>query len=384
MSEYHEFLQLKTDYGADAGLDPVFMPDFLFDFQMDLVEWATRKGRAAIFADCGLGKTCQQLVWAQNIIQHTNKPVLILTPLAVSYQTIQEADKFDIEAYHATDVKHQMYPTIHVTNYEKLHHFEATDYAGVVCDECFVAGTPVDTTVGMRAIETIIPGDLIWTAAGLQRVKATHRRHSESLVVTSIRGRDVISSENHPFFTDRGWIKARELKEGDCVIYTTEAMRMVQEAVDGKATETGESVLRDILLSEMENEPTGDCSEGPYQGDPREDWQEDKRVASIKRSNCQKRDGTYPPIKSNRATRGKSKNLKAIERDRAQTESQRWKWQANSQATKNAMGSIGRRMAIGTISESGQEAAGIPNTLQDRHSQSKFDDSDRSRRLQSC
>lgn len=131
--DYNDFIRLKRDYGADSGFEPLFMPSYLFDFQVALTDWAIRKGRAAIFADCGLGKTPMQLVWAENVKQRVNKPVLILTPLAVSYQTLMEAEKFDIEAYRA--IPGQKPKAIQVTNYEKLHYFNSDDYGGVVCDE---------------------------------------------------------------------------------------------------------------------------------------------------------------------------------------------------------------------------------------------------------
>jgi hypothetical protein len=130
---YQEFIKQKMDYGIDSGFEPLFMPEFLFDFQAYLVDWAIRKGRDAIFADCGMGKTPMQLVWGQNVVQRTNKPVLILTPLAVSSQTLDEAAKFDIEAYRA--IPGEKPTAIRVTNYERLHHFDAGDYGGVVCDE---------------------------------------------------------------------------------------------------------------------------------------------------------------------------------------------------------------------------------------------------------
>ena len=131
--EYDQFLQQKLDYGSESGFEPLWMPDFLFDFQTYLTDWAIRKGRAAIFADCGMGKTPMQLVWAQNVIQKTNKPVLILTPLAVSVQTLEEAEKFSIEAHRARPRKN---PTaIQVINYEQLHKYDSSRYAGVVCDE---------------------------------------------------------------------------------------------------------------------------------------------------------------------------------------------------------------------------------------------------------
>ena len=130
---YHDFLKRKTHEGAERGFEPMFMPDTLFDFQVALTEWAVRKGRAAIFADCGLGKTPMQLVWAENVHRHTNKPVLILTPLAVSAQTLREAEKFGIPAARASD--HLTGTGINITNYERLHHLDPSDFAGVVLDE---------------------------------------------------------------------------------------------------------------------------------------------------------------------------------------------------------------------------------------------------------
>lgn len=129
---YDEFLLSKSQVDHGDGFVAVWRPSFLFDFQSALVEWALAKGKAAIFADCGLGKTAMQLVWAENVVRHTNRPVLVLTPLAVSGQTVAEAGKFGIEARRSSGVVTQ---GIHVTNYEKLHHFNPRDFAGVVCDE---------------------------------------------------------------------------------------------------------------------------------------------------------------------------------------------------------------------------------------------------------
>lgn len=130
---YSDFIKQKADHGANSGFAPLYMPSFLFDFQASLCDWAIRKGRAAIFADCGMGKTPMQLVWAQNIIEKMNKPVLILTPLAVSAQTLEEAEKFGIDARRALPENGKN--IIEVTNYEKLHYYDPTKYAGVVCDE---------------------------------------------------------------------------------------------------------------------------------------------------------------------------------------------------------------------------------------------------------
>ena len=131
---YDEFLERKAHVGCEHGFEPTFMPDALFPFQRALVEWAVRKGRAAIFADCGLGKTAMQLTWAENVARKTNGKVLILTPLAVAFQTVKEAHKFGIEAVH----RHEGVTSddkIIVTNYERLHYFNSSDFSGVICDE---------------------------------------------------------------------------------------------------------------------------------------------------------------------------------------------------------------------------------------------------------
>lgn len=132
-TKYAEFIERKTQVGSMGGFDPLWMPDFLFDFQRHLVEWAIRKGRAAIFAECGLGKSPMQLVWAENVRRKTDRPVLILTPLSVASQTVHEGEKFGIECMQCRDGVHGS--GIVVSNYERLHHFDPSRFGGVVCDE---------------------------------------------------------------------------------------------------------------------------------------------------------------------------------------------------------------------------------------------------------
>lgn len=132
--DYAAFLDNKSHSYSEYGFRPNFLPTWLFDFQYSLVDWALQKGRSAIFADCGLGKTPMQLVWANEVAKKTNGRVLILTPLAVGPQTVREADKFGIEALHSRDGKLGTSKII-VTNYERLHYFDAKDFVGCVCDE---------------------------------------------------------------------------------------------------------------------------------------------------------------------------------------------------------------------------------------------------------
>ncbi len=106
--------------------------------QQSLTDWAIRKGRGAIYADTGLGKTIMFLTWAENIVRHTNKPVLILTPLAVAWQTVKEGEKFGIKVVRSPDGKLPSDANIIVTNYDRLHLFSSDDFAGCACDESAV------------------------------------------------------------------------------------------------------------------------------------------------------------------------------------------------------------------------------------------------------
>jgi hypothetical protein len=130
---YPAFLDRKAQLDGATGFAPVWMPDFLYPFQQALTTWSIEQGRAALFADCGLGKTPMQLVWAENVRRKTGRPVLLLAPLAVGYQTAIEAEKFGIEAAVSRDGRPA--GPITVTNYERLHLFDREDYGGVVCDE---------------------------------------------------------------------------------------------------------------------------------------------------------------------------------------------------------------------------------------------------------
>jgi ERCC4-related helicase len=134
MNEYEKFIESKKHTIGNFGFEPNYFPDMAFDFQRFIIEKAVRKGRIAVFADTGLGKTLIQLSIAQNIINHTNKPVLILTPLAVAFQFILEAEKLGIDDIeYSKDGKHTK--KIVVCNYERLHYFDSNDFIGVILDE---------------------------------------------------------------------------------------------------------------------------------------------------------------------------------------------------------------------------------------------------------
>lgn len=132
--DYESFLKQKEIIIHDSGFEPETLNENLFDFQKDIVSWALRKGKAAIFEDTGLGKTIQQLSWADAVARHENGKVLILAPLAVSKQTAKEARKFGINIT-LCETGEDVADGINITNYEKLHKFDAEQFCGVVLDE---------------------------------------------------------------------------------------------------------------------------------------------------------------------------------------------------------------------------------------------------------
>ncbi|CAB4184643.1 HELICc domain containing protein [uncultured Caudovirales phage] len=135
MQSYEEFLESKVKVVPNAGFEPSGLGVLpLFDFQRAIVEWATRKGRAAIFADTGLGKTRMQLAWADQVARRTGQSALILTPLAVGPQTLKEARVMGIGAA-IVEAADEVQPGINITNYDRLHKFDTSVFAGVVLDE---------------------------------------------------------------------------------------------------------------------------------------------------------------------------------------------------------------------------------------------------------
>ena len=138
--EYDAFLASKQKKHIISGFDanPESLNRSLFDFQKFIVLRALKAGKYAIFADCGLGKTLMQLEWAKAVCEHTNKPVLVLAPLAVTGQTISEGKKFGIEVYKWADKMNtitELPPAIYVSNYEQLDNISCDQFSGVVLDE---------------------------------------------------------------------------------------------------------------------------------------------------------------------------------------------------------------------------------------------------------
>lgn len=136
MNNYDDFIARKASEDVESGFEPSALGDHLFDFQASIVEWACKRGRAAIFADTGLGKTAMQTEWARQVTEHTGGMVLIAAPLCVAQQTVEEAAKFGIHIQycrHPSEIKAGT--VIVITNYEMLAHFDPADFVGIVLDE---------------------------------------------------------------------------------------------------------------------------------------------------------------------------------------------------------------------------------------------------------
>lgn len=133
---YLKFIENKKSTLAPSGytVGKQAINDGLFEFQKDIVKWALRRGRAAIFAGTGLGKTRMQVEWGQNINSRSGGDVLILAPLAVASQTVREGAALGYEV-NLCRSQEDVRPGLNITNYEMLHHFEPLLFSGVVCDE---------------------------------------------------------------------------------------------------------------------------------------------------------------------------------------------------------------------------------------------------------
>lgn len=132
---YEDFVARKLETVAPSGLSqPFCLPDSLFPMQRDLVGWGLRRGRSAIFADTGLGKSRMQIAWADEVVRRTGGNVMILAPLAVAAQTVREGADIDVHITHCREPE-DVRPGINITNYDRIHKFDCSQFVGVVLDE---------------------------------------------------------------------------------------------------------------------------------------------------------------------------------------------------------------------------------------------------------
>lgn len=173
---YEAFVAEKLAFRAPSGISgSVDLPASLFPHQRALTAWAIKRGRAAIFADTGLGKTSMELAWADVVTKYTGQPVLILAPLAVAAQTAAEGTRIGVDVTVCRDGA-DVRPGVNVTNYDRLHRFDSSIFGGVVLDESsiikhhdartFSALTAAFHETPFRLPATATPAPNDWTELG--------------------------------------------------------------------------------------------------------------------------------------------------------------------------------------------------------------------------
>jgi hypothetical protein len=142
---YIDFIKSKFVSNIATGFDCADVGDHLMDFQAACTQWALKRGRAALFEDTGLGKTVQQVTWAQRVHEHTNKNLIILAPLCVAQQTVEEAAKFGFDVHYCRN-QDQVRKGINITNYEMLDRFDPSAFVGAVLDESSILKSHTSAT----------------------------------------------------------------------------------------------------------------------------------------------------------------------------------------------------------------------------------------------
>ncbi len=199
---YDQFIESKRHSSANFGIEPKFLPDEAFDFQKYVAEYAIKKGRCAVYLDTGLGKTLISLVIAANYVRHTNKRVLIPTPLSVAFQFIKEAERFGIEdVEYSKDGKFTK--KIVICNYERLHYFNPDDFICMICDESscvkdFKAATTANVNTFIKKIQyrflaTATPSPNDYVELGTSSEVLGHLGYQDMLTRFFVNNQDTIS-----------------------------------------------------------------------------------------------------------------------------------------------------------------------------------------------
>jgi DNA modification methylase/intein/homing endonuclease len=389
VQSYADFLESKRIIVSPTGIE-VSKDEInpkLFEFQRDITLWALRKGKAAVFAGTGLGKTLVQLEWSRHICEHTNGNILILAPLAVSHQTVREGQKLGIEVHHCRNHLN-VKPGINITNYERLHLFDPASFVGVVLDECFAPDTLVDIVVNSKdlqrkPISNIVVGDAIINAGGIDYVVETHKRRINRAVYIEANG-GITCSENHPFFTLYGWRSAKDLRPGDYIMATETAMRLVRGDILSEINIPEISkILRDILLSEMENEAEGYFGEDSFARSSCKERQEEERVVQSWLREGLERIRKDSPIEPYEKRKNTEKSFADITGYESQTFRAWWKRNRNDNLPEIFAECTVRQMDSGICYITGETKTGIPDALQGRFGKSRIEDCNRDRWKQS-
>jgi hypothetical protein len=373
--DYTDLLTRKAIAFQPAGIEPPELCAAMFPHQQIVTDFLLRTGCGAAFLDTGLGKSLIALDWGRCVAAHTGKPVLMLAPLAVGPQHQREAQKFGIDAVYMREPSGNALPPVVITNYERLHLWDAVDFAGVILDECFAPDTPIDCVdstgkVYQKHIEDVCAGDHILNAAGVDVVSDVHRREVPYAIRVRYGGKSVIASPNHPFLTSAGWKGAMDIIPGDEIVATAAAMRILRSNVHGEACSSGkDALLRTILLSEMADAPAGARCEGAFSRGRRATRREEKRMAAQRQAGSRSRNRAHSRTQSNVKSRNARKSFTPIEREEART-FRAWGQRTWFDATAVGFdGCAARQLDGGICFVTGASDSRLSNALQTRLSQ---------------
>jgi superfamily II DNA or RNA helicase len=430
--EYAARLGMDVERAADREYRPIAG---LFDYQRDIARIAIEKRKYAVFADCGLGKTLIMLEFAKHASKALfgRKRVLIISPLMVIPQTIEALKSFypgdnelTITQVRAKDLPDWIDRTgteIGITNYEALTEAVPKGRLGcLILDECFIAGTMIDTPLGSTPIESVKVGQRVLNAVGIGRVVATKRRMVSKVVRLTLRdGRILVCSENHPFLSHDGWVQCSRLKTGDYLYGRNETVRVVR-CGDGTEQESflrsvllselaeqsswrtsgahqkmrvvrcgvqdegtgNQSILRQVMLSEVADESTGACGQGPHTGDTSEDWGWRQSLVRFRHSIGNGEYRTCSIYETDGRSCGASQSFRAIAGNRALPPDSRRQWQTASVAATDSLGVVRGGLGTGVRHFFGQATGRLSDLLQSRSRKSGIEDCHRGGRIQSC
>lgn len=361
--------------------------------------------------------TLMQTEWSKRVHDHTGGRVLILAPLAVATQTAREAEKIDLTVHVCQDDS-DVRDGVNITNYEKLHKFDLTQFTGIVLDECFPKGTMIDRVIKQGSVFFKIPtpieqvkvGDMIMNASGVDIVSDVHRREVKYAIKITVGGKSIVSSPNHPYFTQRGWVGAQDLQPGDAIIKTNKAMqivrdrvstedwkskvlfdilqsemaspsdrrkipagadmRMVRQNVHRRSVLRGkETFLRQVMLGTLANESTRTSSESSQSRNCKETRRQEVRMVAFRRSCRIKGIGTNTKFESDVQPRITQESVANIERNEAQTFRAWGEWEGINRAAGDSFEGTRRRMGSGICFVTGKTNTRLSNALQNRLSE---------------
>ena len=377
MTPYADFLAHKSLLCPSSGIEvkAAELHPGLFPFQRDLVKWALAKGRSALFASTGLGKTFMQLEWARLASMRT----LILAPLAVAQQTVREGACWGRTVTYAHDQGEAAPIGTTITNYERLDRFDPARFGAVVLDECFLAGTLVDTPEGARPIETIRTGNVVLNALGGGMVKATAIRSAKRLVVVHSKGCSTVCSENHPWLTLRGWVRAQELREGDQLVSQRAAVRMVQgQFYDGAGADL-QTFLQSLLFGEMADVAARACRQSAYAPGGSKARREAPALVGVRIAGRTSRTGPYCGTEPDEQSGDTSQDIGSLEGNRPSSSATGRQRPGSNGSAGPTLGSSWRRVGDGIRGLTRAAHRWISDSLQSGYRSSRAKDRGRSR-----